>query len=147
MIARAALAAGIALLAASAAAARPAYTAFAGKDAVVQGKGDGKKQVFRGIDWWFSGEPALKYVRIGTIVDQRQDDGRADTVTGSRDIASLITTNGGNAVIVLNQESSKVSANPVFNTFGGQQYGQSATQGPTIVQIVTTLAVIKYVGS
>ncbi len=146
VIARASLAAVLALLAATSASGRSTYAAFESRDIVVQGKGDGMKEVSRGIDWWVSGEPPRKYQRIGTIVDLREDTGGANKITNSRDVAKLVIDAGGNAAIILSQESKALGGNPVFSTFGGQQYGQSVTQGPERAQIESTLAVIRYVG-
>ena len=145
MIVQALLFTGTVMLAAPAGA-RPTYAAFKDAAAVMQGRGDGTMKVSRGIDWWFSGEPARKFQRVGAITDIRTENGREDDVFGSSDVANLVTGKGGTAVIVLGQERKTVASAPVFNTFGGGAgYGNTVVSPPPGEQITTTLAVIKYV--
>jgi hypothetical protein len=146
VIVHAAFGATLALLVASAAVARPTYVAFDKKNVVAQGRGDGTVKAIGGIDWWVSGEPARSFQRIGTIRDIRVDNGRPDGVIGASDIAKLVVAKGGDAVVVLAQTKTKVTAPSTFNLISGQIYGPSVILGPPLDAFDTTFAVISYVG-
>lgn len=119
------------------------FAIYEGKDSIVEGRG-GTKEVSNGIDWWVSGSPPRKFQILGTITDNRKDKLLSGKAIGSKKITKMVLDQGGNAVIVLNQDSQYAGSTGVANVFGDGNYGSVVASGRAVHNITTTFVVVKY---
>lgn len=130
-------------VAASAAEAKTRYETYEARNSVVEGHG-GSRTTKDGVDFWTTGDPPRRYQIIGVIRDNRGTGVLHGNAVGSSGIAKKVREVGGDAVILLNQNSSLkgIWSQGQASAYGNQAYG-SALAIP-IEERVTTFAVIKY---
>lgn len=135
--------AALALAVASPAAAGVQYSTYEGSDAVQTGTG-GAKITKDGIDFWTEGTPPRRFQVLGILTDSRHDGSFSGNAIGSRGLAKRVREAGGDALIVMNQDSHiDGHAGGLFsNGFGGVRY-----VGKDLSKITTTFAVIRYLPS
>ena len=125
------------------ASAKTRYEAYEARNAVVEGQG-GSRTTANGIDFWTTGDPPRRYQIIGIIRDNRGTGAFFGNAIGSSGIAKKVREVGGDAVILMNQNSSvkSVWSQGQASTLGNQTYGSGVAI--PIEERVTTFAVVKY---
>ena len=116
------------------------FATYEGPSAVQVGVG-GAKVVKDGVDFWTEGTPPRKFQILGYLTDTRGDGRFSGHVVGSSGIAKRVSAAGGDAAIVLDQNtvSRGIGAVAMPNGFGGvNMYGRA------INKVSTTLAVVRY---
>jgi hypothetical protein len=123
--------------------AKTRFEKYESRNAIVEGTG-GSRSTKDGIDFWTTGDPPRRYQIIGIIRDNRGTGVFFGNAVGSSGIAKKVHEVGGDAVILMNQNSSikGVWSQGHASGYGNQAYG-SALSIP-IEERVTTFAVVKY---
>ena len=123
--------------------AKTRYEAYEARISVVEGQG-GSRTTKDGVDFWTIGDPPRRYQIIGIIRDNRGTGPLHGNAIGSSGIAKKVREVGGDAAILLNQNSSVtgVWSQGQATANGNQMYGSGIAI--PIEQRVTTFAVIKY---
>ena len=119
------------------------YEPYEARNSVRDGQG-GSRTTKDGVDFWTLGDPPRRYQIIGIIRDNRGTSHLHGNAIGSSGVAKKVREVGGDAVILLNQNSSVKgiwSQGEAYSN-GNQAYG-SGLSFP-IEERVTTFAVIKY---
>lgn len=80
------------------------FAAYEGREAVVQGEG-GTRVQSNGVDFWTFGTPPRTYRILGVITDKRPAQGFGSNLTRSRALAKRVKDVGGDAAIVLTEET------------------------------------------
>lgn len=138
---------GIALLiVASSAEAKTRYEAYESRNSVVEGQG-GSRTTTDGVDFWTMGDPPRRYQIIGIIRDNRGTGPLHGHAIGSSGIAKRVRKAGGDAAILINQNSSVTGiwSQGRATTDGNQAYGSGISI--PIRERVTVFAVVKYLPS
>ena len=119
------------------------YEPYEARNSVVEGQG-GSRTSKNGVDFWTTGDPPRRYQIIGIIRDNRGTGALHGSAIGSSGIAKKILEAGGDAAILLNQNSSVkgIWSQGQASVYGNQAYG-SGISFP-IEERVTTFAVVKY---
>lgn len=123
--------------------AKTRYEAYEARNSVIEGQG-GSRTTKDGVDFWTTGDPPRRYQIIGIIRDNRGTGALHGNAIGSSGIAKKVREVGGDAVILLNQNSSVKgvwSQGQAF-AYGNQAYGSGISI--PIEERVTTFAVVKY---
>jgi hypothetical protein len=98
------LCASCALLAiATPAIAREHFQVYEGRNSIQEGQG-GTRVSANGIDYWTTGTPPRRYQILGVIVDKRCLGRICGDPVGSKSVAETVKQNGGDAIIVLDQQ-------------------------------------------
>lgn len=140
------LLAGVGLVVAMAAGpieAKARFQQYEARNAVVEGQG-GARTTKDGIDFWTTGDPPRRYQIIGIIRDNRGTGVFHGNAIGSSGIAKMVREAGGDAAILLNQNSSVkgIWSQGQASMYGNQAYGSGIAI--PIQERTTTLAVVKY---
>jgi hypothetical protein len=122
-------------LAPSASHARVQVATYEGPDAIQTGTG-GTKIAKDGIDYWTSGTPPRKYKVLGILTDERKDKLLSGHAIGSSGLAKKVLELGGNALIVLDQNSRNAGL------IGG--WGNGFAYGRQVHNITTQMLVVQY---
>lgn len=132
-----------AALAAHPLAAKTRYESYEARNSVVEGQG-GSRTTKDGIDFWTTGDPPRRYQIIGIIRDNRGTGALHGNAIGSSGVAKKVREVGGDAVILLNQNSSVkgIWSQGQASAYGNQAYGSGISI--PIEERVTTFAVVKY---
>lgn len=132
-----------AALAAHPLAAKTRYESYEARNSVVEGQG-GSRTMKDGVDFWTTGDPPRRYQIIGIIRDNRGTGALHGNAIGSSGIAKKVREVGGDAVIVMNQNSSVkgIWSQGQASAYGNQAYGSGISI--PIEERVTTFAVVKY---
>jgi len=119
------------------------YESYEARNSVVEGQG-GARSTKDGIDFWTAGDPPRRYQIIGIIRDNRGTGLLHGNALGSSGIAKKVREVGGDAVILLNQNSSikGILSQGQASVYGNQAYGTGLSI--PIEERVTTFAVVKY---
>ena len=127
-------------------AAKTRYESYEARNSVVEGQG-GSRTTKHGIDFWTTGDPPRRYQIIGIIRDNRGTGVIHGNAIGSSGIAKKVREVGGDAVILLNQNSSikGIYSQGQASAYGNQAYGSGISI--PIEERVTTFAVVKYLPS
>jgi hypothetical protein len=130
-------------MAASPAGAKTRYESYEARNSVVEGQG-GSRTTKDGVDFWSSGDPPRRYKIIGVIRDNRGTGPLHGNAIGSSGIAKKVREVGGDAVILLNQNSSVkgIWSQGQASVYGNQAYGSGLAI--PIQERVTTFAVVQY---
>jgi hypothetical protein len=91
------------------AASAPKFEPYEGKKSVVDGEG-GTRVQNAGIDFWTSGTPPHRYRILGVLTDARPSGGFGSDLTKSQALAKRIKDVGGDAAIVLGEETKTTGA-------------------------------------
>lgn len=123
--------------------AKTRYESYEARNSVIEGQG-GSRTTKDGVDFWTTGDPPRRYQVIGIIRDNRGTGPLHGNAIGSSGIAKKVREVGGDAVILLNQNSSLkgVWSQGQASAYGNQAFG-SALSIP-IQERVSTFAVVKY---
>ncbi len=122
----------LALIACSAADAKTRFEVYEGKNDILEGSG-GTKITEHGIDFWTNGAPPRRYQIIGIITDNRGEGNLIGRAVGSKSVAKKVIKAGGNAVILLDQQSK------VTGVISGDSWSSAVNE------ITTKMLVIRYV--
>ena len=123
--------------------AKTRFEPYEARNSVVEGQG-GSRTTKDGVDFWTTGDPPRRYQIIGIIRDNRGTGAFFGNAIGSSGIAKKVHEVGGDAVILLNQNSSVkgIWSQGQASTYGNQTYGSGLAI--PIEERVTTFAVVKY---
>ncbi len=130
-------------LTASMAQAKTRYEPYEARNSVVEGQG-GSRTTKDGVDFWTTGDPPRRYQIIGIIRDNRGTGFLNGKAIGSSGISKKVREVGGDAVILLNQNSSVTG---IWSSGQSSTYGNQSTGSGISIPIeerVTTFAVVKY---
>lgn len=119
------------------------YETYEARNSVREGQG-GSRISKDGVDFWTIGDPPHRYQIIGIIRDNRGTSHLHGNAIGSSGVVKKVREVGGDAVILLNQNSSVKgiwSQGEAYQS-GNQAYG-SGLSFP-IEERVTIFAVVKY---
>lgn len=125
------------------ASARAKFTAYEGKDAIVDGRG-GTKVTKDGIDFWTTGEPPRRFQVLGVLTDKRGTGLFAGDAVGAPSVVKRIQELGGSAAIVLNQKSQQAGTwySGSASAYGNSAYGSGFAV--PVMKATTQLLVVKY---
>lgn len=112
-------------LVASSANAGAKFAVYEGRDAVREGNGGTKVQK-DGIDFWTTGDPPRKYQVIGILTDKRNECLLCNNAVGSASVAKTVKAAGGDAVLVMDQNSQVRGA--IYNYGVVSQIRKATTQ-------------------
>ncbi|WP_174275026.1 hypothetical protein [Sphingomonas bacterium] len=131
-------------LATGVAEAKTRFEPYEARNSVIEGQG-GSRTTKDGIDFWTMGDPPRRYRIIGIIRDNRGTGVLHGNAVGSSGIAKKVRDVGGDAIVLLNQNSSVkgIWSQGQASTSGNQTYGSGLSI--PIEERVTTFAVVKYV--
>lgn len=93
-----------ALLASTPAIAGTKFAAYEGRDTVQEGQG-GTRVEAHGVDFWTTGAPPRRYEILGVLSDTRGAGPLHGEAVGSKRVAAQIRERGGQAAILLDQDS------------------------------------------
>jgi len=133
-----------ALLLASAADARVTYAQYEGRDAIREGQG-GSKLTKDGIDFWTTGQPPRKYLVLGVLTDGRREGVITKSAIGSGMLAKRVHDLGGDALVVVGQNSIISGATGITSVFGSGQNASATTTSILDDKTITQFLVVKYV--
>lgn len=119
------------------------FAHYEAKDSIFEGTG-GTRETEHEVDYWVSGDPPRRFEVLGTITDSRKDKLLSGNAIGSKKIAKLVKENGGDAVILVGQNSRYAGNTSVANVFGSGNYGSVVSSGRAVHNITTTFVVIRY---
>jgi hypothetical protein len=138
------MALAIALAGPTSATAGTEYAAFEGKSAITEGDG-GTKIVKNGVEWWTTGTPPVRFKVVGIITDDRDDDWMSGNAIGSKKLAKLILSHGGQAAIIADRSGRNVG--PMTMPLGYHDADTPATSSITVPmnRVKTVLIVVKYI--
>ena len=123
--------------------AKTRFEPYEARNPVVEGQG-GARTMKDGVDFWTTGDPPRRYKIIGIIRDNRGTGLFFGNAIGSSGIAKKIREVGGDAAILLNQNSSvKAVWSQAQASADGNQASGSGVAIP-IEERVTTFVVVKY---
>lgn len=125
------------------AAAKTTFAAYDGPGAEQTGTG-GTHQNMKGIELWTMGAPARRFKMIGIITDQRKDRLLDGDPTDSPAVAKKAREAGGDAVILLGQDSRPIGYAGGANAWSDGTSTFASGQGRLVSQRVTRFAVIRY---
>src|SRR5688572_18870354 len=103
--------------------ARARFEPFEARNAIVEGQG-GSRVTKDGVDFWTSGDPPRRYEIIGVIRDNRGTGLLHGNAVGSSGIAKLAIEHGGNAVILIDQNT---ALRAVWSQGQASAYGNQAS--------------------
>lgn len=134
---------GATAMLAYAAEAKTRYEPYEARNSVVEGEG-GSRMTKDGVDFWTTGDPPRRYQIIGIIRDNRGTGVFHGNAIGSSGIAKKIREVGGDAAILMNQNSRVTGVwSQGQATANGNQANGSGIAIP-IEERDTTFAVVKY---
>ncbi|WP_375178093.1 hypothetical protein [Sphingobium yanoikuyae] len=124
-------------------AAKTRYEPYEARNSLNEGQG-GSRTTKDGVDFWTTGDPPRRYQIIGIIRDNRGTGALHGNAIGSSGIAKKVHEVGGDAVILLNQNSSVkgIWSQGQASAYGGQTSGSGLAI--PIQERVTMFAVVKY---
>ena len=138
----------ISLTLAAVAASTPAYgktrfETYEARETIFQGQG-GSRILKDGIDFWTVGDPPRTYQIIGIIRDNRGTGPLHGNAVGSKGVAKVAREAGGDAVILLNQNTDLkgVWSQGQASAQGNQAFGSGLAI--PIKEKVTTFVVVRY---
>lgn len=99
----------LAIVVAAPATAGMRFATYEGREATVDGQG-GTKVSKDGVDFWTTGTPPRKYQILGVLTDTRGGGLLSGVAIGGSGVAAKITALGGNAAIVLDEQSRTAGA-------------------------------------
>jgi hypothetical protein len=122
------------------------YLAYEGRNAIREGQG-GTKRTIDGVDFWETGEPPRRFQILGVINDDRPD-APLPRMQRNHAIAKLAKAQGGNAVMLLSQDS-KITGYVNTGVSTAQMNGNTMTAVNTggaqaVRRASQSLAVVKY---
>lgn len=132
-----------ALLISSPALAKQEYATYEGADAIRTGAG-GSRISKNGIDYWTTGTPPRRYQILGILTDARKNRLLDGNVIGSKSVAKIVKSAGGDAVIVAGSETRDWGT---IGTTDGDISGSTFSgtfNSISITRTTTQLLVIKY---
>jgi len=137
------LAIGLAIAAAQSAEAKTRFEAYEARDSIVEGSG-GSRIEKDGVDFWTMGDPPRRYQIIGIIRDNRGTGPLHGNAIGSSGIAKKVREVGGDAAILLNQNSALkgIYSQGQATANGNQAFGSGFAI--PIQERVSTFIVVKY---
>lgn len=119
------------------------FEAYEARNSIVEGQG-GSRTEKDGVDFWTMGDPPRRYQIIGIIRDNRGTGVFHGNAVGSSGIAKKVREVGGDAVILLDQNTAlKGIYSQGQATANGNQASGSAFAIP-IQERTTTFVVVKY---
>ena len=123
--------------------AKTRFESYEARNSVIDGQG-GSRTTKDGVDFWTIGDPPRRYQVIGIIRDNRGTGLVHGNAIGSSGIAKKVRSVGGDAVVLLNQNSSLkgIVTQGQATAYGNQAYGSGVAI--PIQERVTTFAVVKY---
>ena len=133
----------LALSTGTAAFAREHFQVYEGPDAVRTGTG-GARETKNGIDYWTTGTPPRQYKVIGLLIDKRGSGILSGDPVGSKSVAYTVKAQGGDAVIIGDEEEKTIGFVGSGTSFG---YGQTRTMfggARAVVKRKTMMLVVKY---
>ncbi len=123
--------------------ARTRFEPYEARNSIVEGQG-GSRTTTDGVDFWTTGDPPRRYQVIGIIRDNRGTGLLHGNAVGSTGIAKKVREVGGDAVIMINQNT---SIKGIWSQ-GQASYGDGQAFGSTfsvpIRERMTTFFVVKY---
>ena len=134
------LSASILVAFASPAAAKVQFAAYEGPESVQIGNG-GAKTTESGVDFWTHGTPPRRYQILGFMTDSRADKRFSGNAIGSEGLAKRVLKLGGNALIVVDQNSRAAGMTGIMIPNG---IGGANMVGRQVNSISTTFMVIRY---
>jgi hypothetical protein len=132
-----------ALIASEPANSKTRFEAYDARDSIVEGK-SGSRIEKDGIDFWTMGDPPRRYQIIGIIRDNRGKGVFHGNAIGSSGIAKKVREVGGDAAILLNQNSALkgIYSQGQTTANGNQAFGTGFAI--PIQERTTTFLVVKY---
>ena len=123
--------------------AKTRFESYEARNSVIEGQG-GSRTIKDGVDFWTIGDPPRRYQVIGIIRDNRGTGLVHGNAIGSSGIAKKVRSVGGDAVVLLNQNSALkgIFTQGQATAYGNQAYGSGVAI--PIQERVTTFAVVKY---
>ena len=123
--------------------AKTRFERYEARESVVEGQG-GSRIEKDGVDFWTMGDPPRRYQIIGIIRDNRGTGLLHGNAIGSSGIAKKVREVGGDAVILLDQNSSLkgIFSQGQATANGNQAYGSGLAI--PIEERTTTFVVVKY---
>jgi hypothetical protein len=122
----------LALICCSGAEAKTRFEVYEGNNNIFEGTG-GTKVTEHGVDFWTNGSPPSRYQIVGIITDNRGEGNLIGKAVGSKSVAKKVIKAGGNAVILLDQNSK------VTGVISGDSWSSAVNE------ITTKMLVIRYV--
>ncbi len=116
------------------------FSTYEGPDAVQTGTG-GAKISKEGVDFWTQGTPPRRFQVLGFLTDSRQDKRISGKAIGSKGLARRVTDAGGDALIVINQDSRGAG---VVGYLAPNGFGGVNAFGRQVNRITTVFAVVRY---
>ena len=132
-----------AVLVPTAALAKQEYAAYEGADAIRTGAG-GSRISKNGIDYWTTGTPPLRYQILGILTDARKNRLLDGNVIGSKSVAKIVKSAGGDAVIVAGSETKDWGTIGTTNGFVSGSTYSGNFNAISITRTTTQLVVLKY---
>lgn len=132
-----------AMLVPTAALAKQDYATYEGADAIRTGAG-GSRISKNDIDYWTTGTPPRRYQILGILTDARKNRLLDGNVIGSKSVAKIVKSAGGDAVIVAGSETRDWGT---IGTADGDISGSTFSgsfNSISITRTTTQLLVIKY---
>lgn len=119
------------------------YETYEARNSVVEGQG-GSRTTKDGVDFWTTGDPPRRYQILGIIRDNRGTGPLHGAAIGSAGIAKKVREVGGDAAILLNQNTAVkgIFSQGQASAYGNQAYGSGIAI--PIQERFTTFAVVKY---
>jgi hypothetical protein len=139
-----ALIVAVAAIWSSAILAKARYVAYDGLDSISEGRG-GTKIVAHDVDFWTTGQPPRRFQVLGILTDKRCNScSFSGEAVGSRSIAKQVKEVGGDAVIILDQNSRITGYvhGGQANVNGNTAYGSGWTA--PVEEATTRMVVVKY---
>ena len=126
--------------------AKARYVAYEGLDSISEGRG-GTKVVAHDVDFWTTGQPPRRFQVLGIITDKRGTGWIAGDAVGSNSVAKKVKEVGGDAVIVMDQNSRITGYvhGGQANVNGNAAYGSGWTA--PVEEATTRMVVVKYLPS
>ena len=123
--------------------AKTRFERYEARDSIVEGNG-GSRIEKDGVDFWTMGDPPRRYQIIGIIRDNRGTGPLHGNAIGSSGIAKKVREVGGDAVILLNQNSALkgIYSQGQATANGNQAFGSGIAI--PIQERTTTFIVVKY---
>ena len=115
------------------------FEVYEGPAAIQEGSG-GTRVTKNGIDYWTSGSPPRRYQVIGRLTDKRSEEMDGGHAIGSPKVAKLVKQAGGDAVLVVNQNTVGAGSVGLGSFTGG--LASFFMMGST--NTMTVFAVLKY---
>lgn len=126
--------------------AKARYVAYEGLDSISEGRG-GTKVVAHDVDFWTTGQPPRQFQVLGIITDKRGTGPLSGDAVGSSSIAKKVKEVGGDAVIVMDQNSqiTRYVHGGQVSAYGNNVFGSGWTR--PVERATTRMVVIKYLPS